>query len=335
MDNLTHSLTGLLLARAGLNRLTPRATFLAIAAANLPDLDIVTGLRGSLSYLANHRGFSHSLVWLPLVALAPLPFWWLLARGRGIQRADWGKAYLISVIALLSHLLLDWTNVYGIRLKLPLSAEWLHLDLLNIIDVWVWTILLLCSLGPMLGRLVDSEMGAKHGPGRGMAITGLLLLTLYIGGRAQLHSQAVAALEARLYRHEAPRRVLAVPGAVNPWRWTGVVETSTAWHVIPLDLHREFDPDAGQHFPKPDATAVRSAVLATETARVFLDFAQAPMWRITPAPNPEGAVEVAIQDLRFGLPGSGAFSANWIIDRQGHVVRQRFGFGRMGTDDNP
>ncbi|MBN9657511.1 MAG: metal-dependent hydrolase [Acidobacteria bacterium] len=335
MDNLTHSLTGVLLARAGLNRLVPRATILAVIAANLPDLDIVTGLRGSLCYLANHRGFSHALFWLPLVALAPLPIWWLMARRKGVQPVDWLKAYAVSAAALLSHLLLDWMNVYGIRLKLPFSGEWLHLDLLNIIDVWVWAILLICSLGPMLGRLVESEMGARRGAGRGMALTGLLLVLAYIAGRAQLHDQAVKALEARMYHREMPRRILALPGAFNPWAWTGVVETSSAWHVVPLDLHREFDPDSGRTFPKPDITAVRAAVLATETARVFLDFSQAALWRITPTPSPEGAVSVTVHDLRFGLPGEGAFSAEWIVDPRGRVVHEGFMFGTMGSAKKP
>ncbi|WP_321474284.1 metal-dependent hydrolase [uncultured Paludibaculum sp.] len=335
MDNLTHSLTGLLLARAGLNRLVPRATALVIVAANLPDLDIVTGLRGSLCYLANHRGFSHALFWLPLVALAPLPIWWLLARRQGVRPIDWLKAYGVSVIALLSHLVLDWMNIYGIRLKLPFSGEWLHLDLLNIVDAWVLAVLLLCALGPMLGRLVESEMGARRGGGRGMAIAGLLLVTAYIGGRAVLHDQAVRSLEARMYQKEMPRRVLAVPGAFNPWQWTGVVETADAWHLVPLDLHRELDPDAGRIFPKTDVTAVRTAVLATETARVFLDFSQAPLWRITPAPSPEGAVNVAIHDLRFGPPGEGAFSAEWTIDARGRVVQEGFGFGSMVKGKKP
>lgn len=335
MDNLTHSLTGVLLARAGLNRLVPRATILAVIAVNLPDLDIVTALRGSLCYLANHRGFSHALFWLPLVALAPLPLWWLLARSQGVKPIDWLKAYLVSAVALLSHLVLDWMNVYGIRLKLPFSGEWLHLDLLNIIDVWVWAILLICTLGPVLGRLVESEMGARRGAGRGMAITGLLLVAAYIGGRAQLHDQAVKALEARMYRHEMPRRILAIPGAFNPWQWTGVVETSSSWYVIPLDLHREFDPESGRIFPKPDTSSVRSAVLGTETARVFLDFSQAALWRITPTPSPEGAVSVTIHDLRFGLPGEGAFSAEWIVDAKGRVVHEGFVFGRMGSAKKP
>ena len=40
MDNLTHSLTGLMLSRAGLNRFYPRATLVLVIAANIPDIDI-------------------------------------------------------------------------------------------------------------------------------------------------------------------------------------------------------------------------------------------------------------------------------------------------------
>ncbi len=55
MDNLTHSLVGLFLARAGLNRLAPDATAAMILAANLPDADIVAGVGGAPAYLEWHR----------------------------------------------------------------------------------------------------------------------------------------------------------------------------------------------------------------------------------------------------------------------------------------
>ena len=42
---LTHSLTGLALSRAGLDRLCPRAAWLLILSANVPDSDIVVAPR--------------------------------------------------------------------------------------------------------------------------------------------------------------------------------------------------------------------------------------------------------------------------------------------------
>lgn len=329
MDNLTHSLTAVLLSRAGLNRLAPNAGWLAVAAANVPDLDIVSGAAGGLSYLAVHRGFTHALFFIPLAALAPLSLWWLLSRKLRPTRRQWLGAYAVSLAGASSHLALDFLNVYAIRLLLPFSRRWLHLDLVHIVDVWIWAILLVCALGPLLARLVYGEIGARGGGGRGMAITGLLLLCMYIGGRAWLHEHAVATLEARLYQHEAPLRVLALPSPANPWSWTGVVETSRSWRVVPVNLLGDFDPDSGQSWYKPDSASVDAAVRRSETGRVFLDFSQAPLWLLTPVSTPEGGVRVRIHDLRFGLPGRGAFSMEAVLDSAGTVVRQRFRFGDM------
>lgn len=327
MDNLTHSLTGLLLARSGLNRLAPRATALAVIAANLPDLDIVSGVNGSLCYLAHHRGFTHALFWAPLLALAALPLWWLLARKEQPGKRQWAGAYLVALAAILSHLGLDFLNIYGIRLQLPFSAAWPRLDLVNIVDVWIWAILLICTLGPMLARLVYSEIGARGATGRGMAITGLVLMVAYLFGRAELHARAVETLQSRLYEKEQPRLTVALPGAANPWQWTGVVETNSAWHVLPLNLlARDFDPDAGRVFYKPDISRVRAAVLGTETARVYLNFSQCPLWRVTPVTTPEGASLVHIYDLRFGVPDDGVFSCEFLVDATGKVLRERFSF---------
>jgi len=50
MDNLTHTLTGLALSQAGLNRWYARPGLLLIVAANIPDIDIVTITRGAFNY---------------------------------------------------------------------------------------------------------------------------------------------------------------------------------------------------------------------------------------------------------------------------------------------
>ena len=69
MDNLTHTLTGLMLSRAGLNRLSPHASVIAMVAANFPDADGVVRLGGtSLDYLDVHRGWTHTFVASPVVA---------------------------------------------------------------------------------------------------------------------------------------------------------------------------------------------------------------------------------------------------------------------------
>ena len=146
MDNLTHSFVGLAAAKAGLERASPYATFICVAAANLPDIDIVTLAGGPRAYLANHRGITHSLVGALALGLA-LPALFvacerLLARLRGSEpRARLKGLLLCSLVLTASHPLLDWTNSYGLRPFLPWDGRWVYGDILFIIDPWIWLVL--------------------------------------------------------------------------------------------------------------------------------------------------------------------------------------------------
>src|SRR5882724_2134768 len=62
MDNLTHTLFALTLARTPLGRAGRGTTTALILASNAPDVDVVTTLRGSASYLQWHRGPTHGLL---------------------------------------------------------------------------------------------------------------------------------------------------------------------------------------------------------------------------------------------------------------------------------
>ena len=66
MDNLTHSLVGLFLARAGCKYASPRGTAIMVLAANAPDMDVVCTFWGATSYLHWHRNITHSLIALPV-----------------------------------------------------------------------------------------------------------------------------------------------------------------------------------------------------------------------------------------------------------------------------
>ncbi|MCA1621476.1 MAG: metal-dependent hydrolase [Acidobacteria bacterium] len=146
MDNLTHSLVGLAAAKAGLGRRSPYATFVCVAAANLPDIDIVALAGGPAFYLQHHRGITHSIVGMLALAVAlPLLFVALerlWARLRGHEaRASLKWLLLCSLLLSVSHPLLDWTNSYGVRPLLPWDGRWFYGDLLFIVDPWVWLLL--------------------------------------------------------------------------------------------------------------------------------------------------------------------------------------------------
>jgi len=147
MDNLTHSLVGLTLAKAGLERLSPYATIVCVAAANAADVDVASGLFGDRwTLLRNHRGITHSIpgtiaigFLVPALALA-------IERGASAiakrkSRIQFRGLLLASMLAAITHPILDWTNNYGVRPFLPWSGRWFYGDLVFIADPYIWLLL--------------------------------------------------------------------------------------------------------------------------------------------------------------------------------------------------
>ena len=329
MDPLTHTAVGLFLSRTGMNRWTPRAAAIMILAANAPDIDIVAAAGGSLNYLHYHRHLTHSLAAMPLMALLPV----LLVRVAGRKPIRWAGAYCASLLAVASHLLLDLTNSYGIRLFLPFSADWLRLDLISVVNLWIWAVFLLAVAGPFVSRLVGSEIASgslrEEHHGRGFAVFALSFLLLYDCGRAVLHARAAASLDARIYHGAVPLRVAALPDAANPLRWRGLVETGDFYAVEDVNLAGEFDPSSAAVFPKPEPDPALESARRSATIREFLRFSQFPLWRITPAAEPENSHLVEVFDMRFGSPEAPGFMASALVDSANRVVKTSFQFGRI------
>lgn len=329
MDPLTHTATGLFLSRVGLKRWTPLATPILLLAANAPDIDIVTASGGSLSYLHYHRHLTHSLLAMPVMALLPV----LVVRVAARKPVRWMGAFWAALLAVACHLLLDLTNVYGVRLLLPFSSQWFRLDLTNVVDLWIWGALLLAVAAPFIGRLVGSEIAssaARSGShGRGWACFGLAFLLLYNCARGALHARAAAELDARMYQGAVPVRVLAAPDAVSPWRWRGVVETRDFYAVEDFSLAAEFDPTRASIFHKPDPNPAIEAANRTAVFQEFLRFSLFPLWRVLPVPELPDARQVEVVDLRFGSPQAPAFVATALVDGRGQVLRTSFTFGRL------
>ena len=147
MDNVAHTLFGLALAKAGLERRTPLATAALVISSNLPDIDVFSRLNGdAIDYLQHHRGFTHSFVGLTLLAgLLTLGLWcfqklpWYDLKRRGSVRPL--RLFGLCLLGGLGHSFFDYTNNYGIRPFLPFSDRWVYGDLIFVVDPWIWLIL--------------------------------------------------------------------------------------------------------------------------------------------------------------------------------------------------
>ena len=326
MDNLTHSLTGLMLSRAGLNRFYPRATLLLIVAANIPDIDFVSIVRGPLYYFEQHRGITHSIAAAPVMAFLSV----LVACAVGRTMRGWLAAWGLALAGVASHLLLDWTNTYGIRLLFPFSSQWFHLDLINLFDLLVWAVLLLGWLGPMMGKLVSGEIGAQAGTGRGLAIFALAFFLVYDFGRFLSHQRAVEILNARVYQGGPPIRAAAFPaGAVSPLEWQGWIERPEFVMRFAVNVLKEFDPTTGVIIYKPPPGPAIEAASKAHPVAVFLKFAQYPLWSVRPVDQPEGARDVELTDWRF------PFGAQALVDSSNRVISSSFHVGASRTRSEP
>lgn len=309
------------MARAGLNKFCPRATILLILSANAPDIDIVALAKGPLKYFEIHRGYTHSLVGLPFMALITV----LVVTALSRQRLAWTRAFALCILGVASHLLLDWTNDYGIRLLLPFSSSWSALDITSLYDWVIWAVLLFAGFWPLLERLVNGEIGVKGPAGRGVAIFALVFFLAYDFGRALMHNRAVAQLQSVLYEGAAAVRAAALPNPLNPFRWKGIVETSRDFRVIPVDALGDFEPRNAQVFYKLSVTRELKTACDTDPFSYFLYFARFPVWsmdRIGTGTPP--LTQVHLMDLRFGVPGSSRFHCTAIEEERGRLLKAEF-----------
>ena len=313
MEPVTHFLTGACLGRAGLNRKTALATLTLTLAAEAPDLDVLGSIRGRAFSFAHHRGFTHSFLGVPLDALLVVGFVYLVWRLRRRRTNDpnlpprWGILFLYACLAGLSHILLDFTNNYGVRPFWPFSEKWYSWDIVFIVEPVMLAMLVLGLVAPLLFSLIDKEIGVRHrGPrGRLAATLALISIVLLWGIRDYEHRRAVNALEARTYSGADPLRVSAYPTWANPFQWYGVVETANFFALAPVDsLRPDVDPGGQVQIRyKPEETPVTLAAKNSYLGRVYLDWAQYPTAETEVLEGSEQGYIVRIQDLRYvGVP---------------------------------
>lgn len=309
MEPVTHFLTGACLGRAGLNRKTALATLTLTLAAEAPDLDVFAGFRGRAFGFAHHRGFTHSFVGVLIDAIVVVGFVYLIWQLRGKKTnipglpPRWGLLYFYACLAGVSHILLDFTNNYGVRPFWPFSEKWYSWDIVFIVEPVMLGFLALGLAVPLLFSLIDTEIGAgQHGPrGRLAARLALIGVVLLWSVRDFEHRQAVTALEARTYKNVDPIRVSAYPQPTDPFQWYGVVETSAFFALAPVNsIAPEVDPEGRMEFRyKPEETAVTLAAKKSYLGRVYLDWAQYPITETEMLEGSPGGYIVHFRDLRF------------------------------------
>ncbi len=327
MEPVTHFLAGACIGRAGLNRKTAYATLAATLAAEAPDLDVVWSLRGPVESLKHHRGITHSLIGAPVVALVIVGAVALLhlvrKRRADAQPVHWGWLYATALIAALSHILLDWTNNYGVRPFFPFNPRWYAGSIIFIAEPILWALFALALILPAIFGMTDREIGARRQRfrGRGWAIFALAGMVVLWGWRGFEQSQARTLLSHTQVVRAPVTRIALEPYPINPWRWHAILETANYYQTAEINtLTGAIDSDASADILyKPEYTPAVEAAKRTLLGQVYLDWSSWPVVRdlgqetvpgVEPPQLPPGRTWTTVEfsDLRFSygfLAGGG------------------------------
>jgi inner membrane protein len=300
VDNLTHTLTGVALARLGLDRRVEGATLTLALASNLPDLDIVSGLWGGVSYLEHHRGISHALPASPFVAAALALILWSWP---GSKRR-FTPTFLLAWLGVFLHIFWDLWTSYGTRLLLPFDPTWYALDWVFIVDPILLVIL----------------VGACWLPKEKTKRWAAVLACAYVGLRAGAHALALGQAESLAGSEYTTVRALPAPLALNRWRLLAKGDSMFATGYVPaVGTERSKVTFART----PENALARRVANESHVARVFLDFSPFPRFET----RQEGDLTVLVwRDLRFADRRTDGFMCEVKVDGAGRIVADRMVF---------
>jgi membrane-bound metal-dependent hydrolase YbcI (DUF457 family) len=272
LDNLTHTLFALTVARTPLVRAGRGTTAALVLASNAPDIDIVTLAGGSLQYLRWHRGPTHGPIGILGLGVVSAGLVWVgrhlydrrRAKGqadageRASQNASFQMLCAVAFIGAVLHVLMDLPTPYGTRLLSPFDWHWSGVDVMPIVDIYL---LMALAAGLLFGH---RSLGAR----RRNAVVVLTLMAANYGVRVVAHDRALA-LVPRLFGPTLPQpcpgaaaadrnpldiwprsaavltppfgtrclvEVAAMPAYVSPFQWRIIAQFSNAYELRDVDL---------------------------------------------------------------------------------------------------
>jgi inner membrane protein len=251
------------------------------------------------------------------MALAVTGIVWLIHRvrkKRGPIAPRWALIWLFALLADFSHLLLDFTNNYGLRPFFPFDPHWYAWSIVFIFDPLIFLALLSSLIMPWLFGLADREIGVRRTRfgGRGWSIAALVFIVLWWSLRNAEHAHAISLVRSAGVVSEPIARIDAEPSIVDPFTWHVIAETRDFYQITEVHtLHDQIEdrsPDASDLTYKPPVTAAVLAAKQSWLGRTYLDWSMFPIVTdlgsdpvpYDTAPPPQSSWHtIQFQDLRF------------------------------------
>lgn len=247
MDSITQAVLGASIQGALMGRWQGRKALLYGAVlGTLPDLDVVIDYGDAVAQMTYHRGFSHSLFVLTVLAAV---LTWLIRRFR--PHPDYTTRRLLFSIwlVLFTHPLLDAFTSYGTQLFWPLATPPVAWSSIFIIDPLYTLPLLIAVFAGLVGGL--KGFSARL-PGIALALSSLYLAST-LGGKWMAEQRVEQALEREGIRAQA---LFSTPTPFNSLLWRVVVLDGEDYHEA-LAGWFDRDPPRLERIPRGTSLARR------------------------------------------------------------------------------
>jgi len=333
MDNITHSLTGILASKV--QRINSRTAptdelvtkrihrilfWLMLIAVNIPDIDVLTGvLKDPILSAKAHRSLTHSLFFAPVFAyLIALPFQWL-SRKREIP-VQTKMLWLTAFLGILIHIFFDVITSYGTQIFYPFTTLRVSLDWMFIIDPYFTGILTLLLI---LATFWKSKKRAITLFSTGFTIVYLLVELVN-------HQLAHAKFEQAVSQQSNVTDIGILPQPLSVFRWHGIAQTEQGSIEGFFTL---FD-DSVRLYPQlQDNKPLANKALQSLEGKWYYEFARFPHVQVKDTDSNTTKVEIA--DLQFNVDplllkafninrGPSPFTMRFVYDSTGTLVRRDF-----------
>jgi len=249
MDPISHGIIGASLFALFKEPSFDNPAFIgAIIGAIAPDFDIITKLKGDYVYLKHHRVESHSIAGLIPIAVT-------ITLGLSILYTGiiFKEVFLWSLIGILSHIVFDYMNSYGVALLYPLTRKKLSINLITIYDPLVT---LLCGYVLIIYKGTSLEF---------LMIAATLIGYLCI---KYLDKHRLSEIISKHYIiRDDEKEISLMPSEYNPFSWNYILQIKDTWitgdicsfkrkpctlQTIPKEAHpmidRSLEEDLGLYF---------------------------------------------------------------------------------------
>ena len=285
MDSITHIALGACMGEAFLDRkLGKKAMLWGALAQSVPDIDFVASfwMNTSNSLLA-HRGFTHSILFVGLIAV----FFALMAeRWHRPHNISFRKWFQFFAGVIFAHVFIDAFNNYGVGWFEPFSHQRISFNSIYVADPFfsIWPILALIML-----------IITKHGWRQrkkwwkmGLGLSAIYLLYCLFN-KTMINSDVKDIMRKQNVQYE---RYFTTPTALQNWLWYVVAGNDSGYYVgyrSVFDSKKQID---FEYFPRSETLldSVEDTEALQKLKRFSQEFYTAEKWNDT----------LIFNDLRFG-----------------------------------